>query len=100
MLGSALAVADIVKIVALTVHGINHSEGIRQFAAVVVEVGIRVRRIERRADLLAGDAATRSVIGVDVLRDRTGGKSVLDLKQFATIPVGPRSCETVRICER
>ena len=53
----ALAVADVVEVVAVAIRGIDLGGRIRQLAAHIVEIGVGVGRRERRARLRAGDAA-------------------------------------------
>ena len=98
-LGREFTIPDVVELVGVAVGRINRSRRVRQFASRVVAVVVGVGRVEGRTGMSADNAAACGVVGVGVLRDRAAWKRVVDLKQFATIAVGPTGGEAVRIRE-
>ena len=63
-LRARLAVADVVKVVAVAIRRVNRGGCIRQLTAGVVTIGIGVGRRERRAGLVAPDASTYRILQV------------------------------------
>ena len=95
---TALAVADIVEVVAVAVGGIHCGGRIRKFAARVIEVVVGVGRVECRTGMSARNAAAGGIVSVDVFRNRAGNGSIVDFKEF--VSVGPAGGEAIGVCER
>lgn len=56
-----LAVADIIEVVAVIIRGIDRGSRVSEFAAGIVEIRVRIGRIEGIAKHVASDAAADDI---------------------------------------